>query len=727
MKVNNVVISYVLIFIISFQLFSIFFTTTSEVQGSPSSSLVWANEGGDKVTQDELRAYIDSDSVINSVWDGEKISIFGARNEVVSFNLIIEAPLSDIIGTSVSLNSLEGSENNSITTRTTYGDDLFNFIGRNIELFYIRYLEIEGLTTDLAFAGYDYDQRHIPERFQLPYDEDYEGIGIWENRPDHNKMYPDIAVPLELESPFTIEAGSSQSIWADIYIPKNTPPGEYIGVVKIAADGILTHEVPITLTVREFTLPDIPSAKTMLVFSPENINNRYFNNEYPEPGTDTYTQSIALQNRHFQLLHRHKISLINDEGFDVIGGDPDDELEAAWISRLNGDLFTPEYGYEGIGEGIGNNVFSIGTYGSWDWQGGSKADMWQNTDAWVNWFTSQGFSTTTDYFLYLIDESDEFNKIERWAKWMDSNPGPGKNLMSMATIPLPDSGQHTPSLDIPTSEGTFGDTQLWEDSLKTHRAKSETRFYMYNGQRPASGTFATEDDGVALRELAWGQFKMGVDRWFYWESTYYNNYQADMGQTNVFQTAQTYGNYDRYDEVLGKTGWNYFNGDGVLLYPGTDRQFTEESYGLKGPFASLRLKYWRRGIQDVDYLTLASKIDPIRTAKIVDEMIPVILWEVGCEMYQGECDGWIKTDISWPIDPDVWEAARIELADIIEKGGTPVSEPQPEVEPEPDLEPEPEPEPEPEEENEGIPGIMINALLVGIIFIIVALVYRRTV
>jgi len=727
MKVNNVVISYVLIFIISFQLFSIFFTTTSEVQGSPSSSLVWANEGGDKVTQDELRAYIDSDSVINSVWDGEKISIFGARNEVVSFNLIIEAPLSDIIGTSVSLNSLEGSENNSITTRTTYGDDLFNFIGRNIELFYIRYLEIEGLTTDLAFAGYDYDQRHIPERFQLPYDEDYEGIGIWENRPDHNKMYPDIAVPLELESPFTIEAGSSQSIWADIYIPKNTPPGEYIGVVKIAADGILTHEVPITLTVREFTLPDIPSAKTMLVFSPENINNRYFNNEYPEPGTDTYTQSIALQNRHFQLLHRHKISLINDEGFDVIGGDPDDELEAAWISRLNGDLFTPEYGYEGIGEGIGNNVFSIGTYGSLDWQGGSKADMWQNTDAWVNWFTSQGFSTTTDYFLYLIDESDEFNKIERWAKWMDSNPGPGKNLMSMATIPLPDSGQHTPSLDIPTSEGTFGDTQLWEDSLKTHRAKSETRFYMYNGQRPASGTFATEDDGVALRELAWGQFKMGVDRWFYWESTYYNNYQADMGQTNVFQTAQTYGNYDRYDEVLGTTGWNYFNGDGVVLYPGTDRQFTEESYGLKGPFASLRLKYWRRGIQDVDYLTLASKIDPIRTAKIVDEMIPVILWEVGCEMYQGECDGWIKTDISWPIDPDVWEAARIELADIIEKGGTPVSEPQPEVEPEPDLEPEPEPEPEPEEENEGIPGIMINALLVGIIFIIVALVYRRTV
>jgi hypothetical protein len=27
---------------------------------------------------------------------------------------------------------------------------------------------------------------------------------------------------------------------------------------------------------------------------------------------------------------------------------------------------------------------------------------------------------------------------------------------------------------------------------------------------------------------------------------------------------------------------------------------------------------------------------------------------------------WLLTDISWPTDPDDWEAARAELADIIE-------------------------------------------------------------
>src|SRR5205814_2116024 len=131
------------------------------------------------------------------------------------------------------------------------------------------------------------------------------------------------------------------------------------------------------------------------------------------------------------------------------------------------------------------------------------------------------------------------------------------------------------------------------------------RFYMYNAHRPASGSTATDDDGVALRELAWGQYKKHVNRWFFWESTYYNNYQGGMGETNVYQKAQTFGSKNSVDAILGETGWNYANGDGVLFYPGTDMVYPTDSYGVQGPFASLRLKDWRRGLQDVDYLTLA--------------------------------------------------------------------------------------------------------------------------
>jgi hypothetical protein len=620
---------------------------------------VWANEGGDKVTRDELRAVNDPDAALNSVWDGRSISLFGARNEVVSFNLVLEAPTTQATNVTVILTELTGPDGASITARPARGDDVFNYVGRNIELFYVRYLEIKGLSTDLFYAGYDYDERHIPERCRRPYDADGEGSGGWEDRPCHNKFYPEVAVPLELHSPFTILAGTNQSIWGDIYIPKTAPAGVYIGSMTVTEDGALTWQIPISLRVRDFALPDLPNARTMLYLSSENNNDRYLgeDNVYPEPGTPVYNQSLELADQHFQLAHRHKISLI-DEYIEI------EHMDDAWTSRLSGELFTASREYDGVGIGTGNNVYAIGTYSSWPWQKGAQEDMWANTNAWANWFDAQDFPTLTDYFLYLIDESDDYPQIEGWAGWMDDNPGPGQQLMSLATIGLPTAAEETPSLDVPTSWYSVGLTHVWQNAADSYAASPDKRFYMYNSNRPGSGSFAIEDEGVALRELAWGQYKMGVDRWFYWESTYYNNEQGNTGQTNVFQRAQTYGDFDEVDEVLGETGWNYLNGDGVLFYPGSDTRFPENSYGVMGPFASLRLKHWRRGIQDVDYLTLAAEIDAERTAEIVNEIVPKVLWEVGVS--DPEDPTWVLADISWSTDPDVWEAARVELADIIE-------------------------------------------------------------
>ncbi|MBW8012769.1 MAG: DUF4091 domain-containing protein [Chloroflexi bacterium] len=623
---------------------------------------IWANTGEDKVTQDELRATSNPNAVLNSVWDGTGISLFGARNEIVAFNLVLETPNAEATAVDVALTSLSGLEGASITTREATDDDLFNYIGRNIELFYVRYLEIKGVSTDLFYAGYDYDERHIPERCRRPHDTDGEGRGGWTDRPCHNKLYPEIAVPLELNSPFTISAGTNQSIWGDIYIPKSVPAGHYNGTISIMEDGIVTWEVPISLQVRNFTLPDLPSARTMLYFSQENINDRYLGEVEPEPGSPVYAQAQQITDRHFQLAHRHKISLIgNPEGYTPI-----EEMDQAWLPRLTGELFTPERGYEGVGVGVGNNVYAIAEYGSWPWQEGGRAEMWANSDAWVTWFEEQAFIAPTEYFLYLIDESDDYEQIERWAGWINDNPGPGQRLMSFATIDLPIAASNTPSLDIPASWVQFALPEAWQDAAANYAANPNKRFYMYNGNRPASGSFGIEDEGVALRELAWGQYKLGIDRWFYWESTYYNNFQGDMGQTNAFQLAHTYGSLDEIDDVFGETGWNYVNGDGVLFYPGTDKRFPADSYGVMAPFASLRLKFWRRGVQDVDYLTLAAAIDPERTAQIVQAIIPSVVWEIG--VTEPEDPSYVLTDISWPTDPNLWEMARQELVDIIEHG-----------------------------------------------------------
>ncbi|MCZ8131277.1 MAG: DUF4091 domain-containing protein [Steroidobacteraceae bacterium] len=185
-----------------------------------------------------------------------------------------------------------------------------------------------------------------------------------------------------------------------------------------------------------------------------------------------------------------------------------------------------------------------------------------------------------------------------------------------------------------------------------------------NGKRPASGSFAVEDDGVSPRTLGSIQWKKGLQRWFFWEATDCFDFQTKSKRVDVWTNANTRGTDERFDESVGRTGFNYSNGDGVLLYPGTDKLFPAGSLGANGPMASLRMKYRRRGVQDADYIAMAHAVDAARTEAIVQRMVPRGLWEVGVQ--EASDPTWKRTDISWPIDPDACEAARKELGDIIE-------------------------------------------------------------
>lgn len=623
-----------------------------------ASLLVWANDGGDKVTRDELRLRQGAAGVLNSVWDGNHVKLSAARNEVVSFNLVLEAPEQDVTGVQVRFKSLEGPEKFEITSRAASGNGVFDWRSRNIELFDVGYLQIKGLSR----LSYElYDERHIPKRLRRPFSAQGEGKGTWKDRPDHDKFYPDIAVPLELRKQgLSIASETNRSVWVDVFVPKKAPAGTYHGTVSITAPAFSQPiEVPVELEVRKFALPDVPSSKTMVFLGYANLGEAYLGEAHPNAGTPNERKLTEIRNRHFLMAHRHKLSLIDsDEGGSRA---PSDRPRDEWLARLQGSLFTSHNGYDGPGIGTSNGVYSIGTYGNWSWKNGAEGTMWQHADAWENWFASH--YPEVERFLYLVDESPRFAETETWARWMTTNPGPGRALPSFATLPMPSAIDNVPSLSIIASWFTVGPQKLWEDASRAARA-SKKRIYMYNGKRPSNGSFATEDDGVALRELAWAQYKKQIDRWFYWESTYYKDYQNDRGNVNVFKTAMTFGRSPIEDPVTGERGGNYSNGDGLLFYPGRDTRFPSENLGVDGPVASLRMKHWRRGIQDVDYLTLAKAVNPAAVQAIVDRMVPKALWDYGIN--DPSDPTWVRSDISWSISPDDWEAARHELADLIE-------------------------------------------------------------
>ena len=192
----------------------------ASVPGASNITAVWANDGGDKITQDELRASSGQD-VKNSLWNGTRITLFGAKNEVIDLNLILEAATSSATNVSVTMSNLNGPNGSIIRYAARPTSNLFDWTSTESELFYIRYLQILGLSDNGYGTLATWQEATFPQRAQCP-----SGTGCpWADRPVANKYYPDIAVPIELVPTFTIAATSNQSIWADIYIPKTVATG----------------------------------------------------------------------------------------------------------------------------------------------------------------------------------------------------------------------------------------------------------------------------------------------------------------------------------------------------------------------------------------------------------------------------------------------------------------------------------------------------------------------
>jgi hypothetical protein len=632
-------------------------------QGASKISAVWANEGGDKVLRHERRAA--SGSVTNSVWDGAKIRVFAARNETVNFNVVLESAegASEV---AVALNRLTGPDNAVISSPGTAvrGDAVFNWAGRNIELFVVQYLQIRGLSK----LSYDaYDERHVPSKMRRPGIDAMGGArGGWSDRPGADKYFPEIAVPHELRPTFAIPADSNQSVWVDVYVPRAARAGTYAGALSVRERGREVKRIPVELTVRNFTLPDTPAAKTMLAYGAYDISERYTGRRWADPGTGEYQAVLPILEKHWQMMRRHRITPVDDVTRGVL------PIPSSVVQRLDGSVYRRGRGYDGPGEGRGDDVYPIGFYGNWSWKDGNQAEFNRRSDEWVNYFERN--LPDVDYFLYLIDEPDHRSpesmaRINGWIDKLQANPGPGRRLRTMVTMSTLHAMESVPRLNIASNWYAVADTVPFQTAVDKLMRTPGNEQHQYNGKRPASGSFAIEDDGTSPRMLPWAQSKKGIGRWFFWESTYYNDFQTKVQQVNVWQNANTYGKDEFFDASLGRQGFNYSNGDGVLFYPGTDRLFPADSLGVNGPIASLRLKYWRRGIQDADYVALAKAVDPAAAAAIVNRMVPKVLWEVGVQ--EASDPSWLRADISWSIDPDAWERARRELADIIETGSRP--------------------------------------------------------
>jgi hypothetical protein len=641
----------------------------------------WFGNGGYKVSQQDLWPNgTCSTCAISPNWDGTNIKMAGFHNEMIGGMLWLQGGASNASSVSVSLSPISGPGGSVISSTDVLCASVTNYANRDVEVFVSTYVQIQGMS-ETQWPYQPYEERDVPPRFQNPYTVNGNNDGIcngsclWSTRPDANKFFPDALIPEECETTFPVAASTSQGVWIDIYLRKALTAGFYSGTLNVYEGVTLSTAIPIHVTVYSGTLPDQPNYNYITDVNEDNINYR-LNGIAHGAGCAT-AACVSTDEAFYQALHRHRMIPIGDEPDVTTSFFP----SAKYQLMLSGNLFTSSYGYQGPGIGTGLSIYSIGTYGQWtlnpNWSQTNSTLFSVATSSWGAYFKNNYPGTRS--FVYLADEPSNLTLTNEWSTWMSTISAAqtsGYTVNSWVTnkwvLPL----ATAPYINMPASTGWYGPTGYtqtnWISAAAAYETTGSTQGWAYNGHPPTNGTpNATEDDGVSAWEGVWADYVKGVQGHFQWQTdNWYNPGNQTPFENPLWNQAKTFG-YDSYPSTsasFGHYGYNYGNGDGVWMYPGTEvSTYTAANLGFLGPVMSLRAKLVRRSINDYDYLKTSYAINPSSTTAIVETLVPKALWDITC-FTSADCT-YHYGGRPWDLNPSDWETARQNLATIISGSG----------------------------------------------------------
>ena len=131
--------------------------------------------------------------------------------------------------------------------------------------------------------------------------------------------YPDAILPMDvaLDAEVTgLKAGINQGVWISVYVPGDQPAGVYTGTFDLVI-GASVYEIPVSVTVYDYTLSDEVQMKTSLSANYSDIVNLETPYEYDEEGNlivnssgnKTGTLSDELVDAYSEFFSDHKISI----------------------------------------------------------------------------------------------------------------------------------------------------------------------------------------------------------------------------------------------------------------------------------------------------------------------------------------------------------------------------------------------------------------------------------
>ncbi len=401
--------------------------------------------------------------------------------------------------------------------------------------------------------------------------------------------------------PFEVFEGQNQPLWIDVHVPKDVPAGDYRAAFRVTAQGAPAVEIPVTLTVWDFTLPDGPTHRNHFGGF-ENVA-RSFN---VQPGSEQYR---AIEARYCQAMAEHRLNppilhhLLPDvkpDGSLVIVPErhkalqkfiadlhvTDFQIPNAPFAQLPGSTLDPKY------KEIAPDQRE-------------KAQRYYQQ--YYDYLKQNGWEKRA--YVYLLDEPNTRENYEQVLvlAQMIHEAVPGLKLLVVEQTYTQDPSwpDIDPAVDIWCPLLGFIDRDSTQakiakgDEVWSYTALVQTappyhpQYQQLKDKNPPH--WHIDSPLLVYRVPTWINRQYGITGFLYWSTV-----------TTVIDPW--------FNPAFAHP--SHYNGGGFLLYPGTP-------CGINGPVACMRLKNIRDGMEDYEYFALLEKrAGPAAVKKVVDHIAP---------------------------------------------------------------------------------------------------------
>ncbi len=481
-----------------------------------------------------------------------EIHIKSAKNEYESFQVVVTAPIKNLKITSVKTTDLEGKNGAKIENT-------------HINIFREEYIRVKTSSPRAELPPGLYPDALIPLKNPIT-GEEIKPLSFI------SKNGKNIITGQRIHGlPIDIFKGQNQPFWIDVYIPKNTPAGNYKGLISITDSDTISKEIPIHLTVWDFSLPDGPT------------HNNHFGNftriaEKHNVKRDT-EEYYTIERRYCKSMAEHRINPpipknllpeVNKDGSLTILSEKHKALEQ-FIKELNVTNFEiPRAPFEDI---INRDR--------------QKAIKYYKD--FYNYLKQNGWDKGA--YLYMLDEpntKEAYQLVRDLGDLVkDATPEIRRLVVEQTFLQNPEWGDIDSAIDIwcplfgyideeSINEKIKNGDDVWSYTALVQRASSyHPNYQIVKDKNPPY--WQNDFPPINYRIPLWINYRYNITGLLYWTTVWWDTQGGDIWYGQAFR--------------------GRFNGEGMLFYPGTEA-------GIDGPITTIRLKNIRDGMEDFEYFAL---------------------------------------------------------------------------------------------------------------------------